>query len=73
MKIIIVGAGEVGYNIASKLSFENKKVVVIDKDPVAAKRLADDLDVQVMVASGSSPNVLIEAGVKETEILLAVN
>ena len=72
MKIIIVGAGEVGYNIASKLSSENKKVVVIDKDPVATKRLADDLDVQVMTASGSSPNVLLEAGIKEAEILLAV-
>jgi trk system potassium uptake protein TrkA len=72
LKIIIVGAGEVGYNIASKLSSENKKVVVIDKDPVATKRLADDLDVQVMTASGSSPNVLLEAGIKEAEILLAV-
>ncbi len=72
MKIIIVGAGEVGYNIASKLSSENKKVVVIDKDPVAAKRLADDLDVQIMVASGSSPEVLLDAGIKDAEILLAV-
>ncbi len=72
MKIIIVGAGEVGFNIASKLSSENKKVIVIDKDPVAVKRLADDLDVQVMVASGSSPGVLLEAGIKEAEILLAV-
>ncbi|MCD4741908.1 MAG: Trk system potassium transporter TrkA [Desulfobacteraceae bacterium] len=72
MKIIIVGAGEVGYNIASKLSSENKKVVVIDKDPVAARRLSDDLDVQVMIASGSSPNVLLEAGIKDAEILLAV-
>lgn len=72
MKIIIVGAGEVGYNIAGKLSSENKEVVVIDKDPVATKRLADDLDVQVMTASGSCPNTLIEAGIKEAEILLAV-
>ncbi|MCP3899466.1 MAG: NAD(P)-binding domain-containing protein, partial [Desulfobacteraceae bacterium] len=72
MKIIIVGAGEVGYNIASKLSSENKKVIVIDKDPVATKRLADDLDVQVITASGSSPKVLTEAGIKDAEILLAV-
>ncbi len=72
MKIIIVGAGEVGYNIASKLSSENKKVVVIDKDPVATKRLADDLDVQVMTGSGTNPKVLLEAGIKEAEILLAV-
>jgi len=72
LRIIIVGAGEVGYNIASKLASENKKVVVIDKDPIATKRLADDIDVQVMNASGSSPSVLLEAGIKEAEILLAV-
>ncbi|MCP3898100.1 MAG: Trk system potassium transporter TrkA, partial [Desulfobacteraceae bacterium] len=45
---------------------------VIDKDPVATKRLADDLDVQVITASGSSPKVLTEAGIKDAEILLAV-
>ncbi|MCJ2534422.1 MAG: NAD-binding protein, partial [Candidatus Thermoplasmatota archaeon] len=34
MKIVIVGAGEVGFQIASRLALENKEVVVIDKDPV---------------------------------------
>lgn len=72
MKIIIVGAGEVGYNIASRLASENKRVVVIDKDPNAVKRLSEDLDVQTITASGSNPKVLIDAGVKEADILLAV-
>ena len=72
MKIIIVGAGEVGYNIASRLASENKRVVVIDRDQDAIRRLSENLDIQVITASGSSPRVLIDAGIKETEILLAV-
>ncbi|MBU1344378.1 MAG: Trk system potassium transporter TrkA [Proteobacteria bacterium] len=72
MKIIIVGAGEVGYNIASRLASENKRVVVIDKNPEALRRLTEDLDVQVITASGSSPKVLNDAGIKEADILLAV-
>ncbi|MBU0462427.1 MAG: NAD-binding protein, partial [Proteobacteria bacterium] len=48
MKIIIVGAGEVGYNIASRLASDNKQVVVIDKDPDAIRRLSENLDIQVI-------------------------
>ena len=46
MKIIIVGAGEVGYHIASRLALENKDVVVVDKNPEALRRFADNLDVR---------------------------
>lgn len=67
-----MGAGEVGYNIANRLASENKHVVVIDKNPDAIRRLTEVLDVQVITASGSNPKVLIDAGIKETEILLAV-
>ena len=72
MKIVIVGAGEVGYHIASRLALENKEVVVIDKDTEAVRRIADNIDVQTFVGSGSSPTVLEEAGIKEADILLAV-
>lgn len=72
MKILIVGAGEVGFHIASRLSTENKDVVVIDKNPESLKRVSEQLDVQVYEGSGSSPEVLREAGVKQCEILLAV-
>ncbi|MCP3875975.1 MAG: Trk system potassium transporter TrkA [Desulfobacteraceae bacterium] len=72
MKIIIVGAGEVGYNIANRLASENKRVIVIDKDEKAIKRLSENLDVQTVTASGSNPGVLIEAGIKKADILLAV-
>ncbi|MCG8564048.1 MAG: Trk system potassium transporter TrkA [Desulfobacterales bacterium] len=72
MKIIIVGAGEVGYNIANRLASENKKVVVIERDADAARRISEDLDVQVINDSGSTPSVLTEAGIQDADILLAV-
>ncbi len=72
MKIIIVGAGEVGYHIASRLSVENKDVVLIDKNPDVFRRISDSIDVQTIIGSGSSPVVLEKAGIKEAEIILAV-
>jgi trk system potassium uptake protein TrkA len=72
LKVIIVGAGEVGFNIASHLAFEDKNVVVIDSDPVAIRRVSDNLDVQVISGSGSNPLILEEAGLKQAEIIAAV-
>jgi trk system potassium uptake protein TrkA len=72
LKIIIVGAGEVGFHIASHLALENKDVVVLDKDPDAIRRVSDNLDVQVVNGSGSSPVVLEGAGIQNAEIILAV-
>jgi len=67
-----VGAGEVGFHIASHLALENKDVVVLDKNPNAIRRISDNLDVQVVTGSGSSPVVLEEAGIQDAEIILAV-
>lgn len=72
MKIIIVGAGEVGFNIASHLALENKDVLVIDEDPQAIRRVSESIDAQVINGSGSNPSVLEAAGIKDAEILLAV-
>jgi trk system potassium uptake protein TrkA len=72
LRIIIIGAGEVGFHIASRLCAENKNVVVVDKNPAAIQHVSEHLDVQTINASGSNPVVLEEAGLKEAEILLAV-
>jgi trk system potassium uptake protein TrkA len=72
LKIVIVGAGEVGFQIAGHLTSENKEVVVIDKNTDAIRRVSDNLDVQVILGSGSSPVVLEEAGIRDAEIILAV-
>jgi trk system potassium uptake protein len=72
LKVIIIGAGEVGFHIASHLSRENKDVIVVDRNPEALRRVSDNLDVQVLQGSGSSPVVLKEAGIGSAEIMLAV-
>jgi len=71
VKIIIVGAGEVGYQIAKKLSEENQDVLVIDKAPEKIKALTDDIDVQALQGSGTSPRVLREAGIQNADLLVA--
>lgn len=72
MRIVIIGAGEVGYHIASRLALEKKDVLVVDKDPEAIRRVAESIDVQTIVGTGSSPEILLEAGIREAEIVLAV-
>ncbi len=72
MKVIIVGAGEVGFHIASRLSLEDKDVIVIEKNADALRRISENLDVQTVEGSGSSPAMLEQAGIKEADILLAV-
>lgn len=72
MKIVIVGAGEVGYHIAGRMALENKDVVVVDKNPDAVRRISENIDVQTVTGSGSNPFVLEEAGIKEADIILAV-
>ena len=72
MKIVIMGAGEVGYHIAGRLAAENKEVVVIDKNPESIRRVVESIDVEAICGSGSSPEVLKSAGVKSADMLLAV-
>ena len=55
MKIIIVGAGDVGFHIAQKLSEENHDVALIDKDANHIKRVGETLDAQTFLGSGTSP------------------
>ncbi len=71
MKIIIVGAGEVGFYCAQKLSEEGQDVVLIDKDPATIKRVTDNLDVQTITGSGTSPGTLKAAGIMNADMLVA--
>ncbi|HPC36700.1 MAG TPA: Trk system potassium transporter TrkA [Candidatus Marinimicrobia bacterium] len=72
MKIIIIGAGEVGYYLAKRLISEDHHVTIIEKDPERHRRVAETLDAIVIHNSGSSPQVLENAGVKSADILIAV-
>jgi trk system potassium uptake protein TrkA len=72
MRIIIVGAGEVGFQLAKVLSAENIDVVVIDKSKEKLKRISEELDVALTEGEGGSPSVLEEAGANQADMLLAV-
>ena len=72
MKTIIIGAGKVGFSIAELLSGEDQDVVVIEQEEERIKIVADNLDVQVILGSGSSPAILEAAGVQEASMLIAV-
>lgn len=71
MKIIIIGAGEVGFQIAQKLSDENQEVFLIDKDPEKIRSITEKLDVQAILGSGTSPKILKTAGIKGADMLVA--
>ncbi len=72
MKVIIVGAGEVGFHIAKALSYENIDVVVIDRDKEKIKRVMNELDVAVIEGEGGDISSLKDAGAESADILLAV-
>lgn len=72
MKILIIGAGKVGYNMAQILSGENHDVFLIEEDEERARQLNDTLDVSVVHGSGSSVATLKKAMVQEADLLVAV-
>ena len=72
MNFIVVGAGEVGYHLASRLSQEKMDVVVIEKDEEKVKRVIDTIDAQTIHGSGSSVETLKQAGIEEADMLIAV-
>lgn len=71
MKIIIIGDGKVGYSLAENLSKENNDITIIDKSSEALKKASEFLDVLCIKGNGLSVNILLEAGVKEADLLIA--
>lgn len=72
MRILIVGAGEVGYHLAEKLSQHKQDVVVVESSPEKAEYLADRLDVLTVVGNGAALPVLEQAGVAQAGLFLGV-
>jgi trk system potassium uptake protein TrkA len=71
VKTIIVGAGEVGFQIAKQLSEEMHDVILIEQNQEHIKRINDNLDVQAVLGSGTSPRILKTSGIKEADLLVA--
>ncbi|MGB3720130.1 MAG: Trk system potassium transporter TrkA [Proteobacteria bacterium] len=72
MKVIICGAGQVGFGIAERLAAEGNDVSLIDVNPALVERANDVLDVRATVGNGAHPDVLERAGAREADMLIAV-
>ena len=72
MKIIILGAGQVGGSVAAELASEANDITVIDTDGARLRELGDRLDIRTVQGRGSFPTVLRQAGADDADMLIAV-
>lgn len=71
MKVIVCGAGQVGWQIARHLASENNDVTVVDNDPGLVRRITDSLDVGGITGYASHPDVLERAGARDADMIIA--
>lgn len=72
MRVVVVGAGKVGFNIAQMLSKEDHDVVIIEKNEERLQILEDHLDIQTIYGSGSDFDVLEEADIQQSKLFISV-
>ncbi|WP_226703310.1 Trk system potassium transporter TrkA [Microbulbifer elongatus] len=72
MKIIILGAGQVGGSLAESLASERNDIVLVDSNEKTLRELRDRIDIGVVVGHASHPDILQEAGIEDADILVAV-
>lgn len=71
MRVIICGAGQVGWQIARQLAGESNDVSIVDTNPALVRRATDALEVQGVVGFASHPDVLEAAGAREADMIIA--
>lgn len=71
MKVIICGAGQVGWQIARHLSGEQNDVTIVDNNADLVRRATDTLDVQGVAGFASYPDVLARAGARDADMIIA--
>jgi trk system potassium uptake protein TrkA len=72
MRIVILGAGQVGASVAESLVSENNDITVVDSDHERLAHLQDRLDLQTVVGNAAHPSVLASAGLDDADLLIAV-
>jgi trk system potassium uptake protein TrkA len=72
MKIIILGAGQVGASVAANLASEANDITVVDENPAVLQELQDRLDIRTLVGQASYPETLAQAGADDADMVLAV-
>ena len=72
MKVLIVGCGRVGQNLAEKLNEDGNQVTIIDMNAAKVHELTGRFDVMGVVGNGATPGTLREAGIKSADLFIAV-
>ncbi len=72
MKIIILGAGQVGSSVAQNLASEANDITVVDSRPEILRELQDRIDIRTVIGPASHPEVLTRAGAEDADMILAV-
>jgi len=72
LKIVILGAGQVGSTVAWSLAGEDNDITIVDKDSSQLKHLQDHLDIRAVIGHASHPKVLVRAGIEDADIIIAV-
>ncbi len=72
MKIVIIGLGTIGESILKSLSIEDHTITIIDENKDKIERLIEKYDVQGLVGNGASLDIQKEAGVKDSDVVIAV-
>jgi trk system potassium uptake protein TrkA len=72
VKIVILGAGQVGSSVAESLVSEQNDITVVDVEPGRLRALQDRFDLRTVIGSASHPSVLAEAGIEDADLLIAV-
>ena len=72
MKIVILGAGQVGSTVAESLVSEANDITVVDVDGARLRNLQDRLDLRTVVGSAAHPSVLVRAGIEDCDLMIAV-
>lgn len=72
MNIIIVGCGKIGSTLVEELSGENHDISIIDEKAGIVQKLANRYDVLGVIGNGASYNILVEAGIEDADIVIAV-
>lgn len=72
MRIIIAGAGEVGFHLAKLLTMEGHNITVIDVDTDSLRNISNHLDLEVLTGSSTSISTLTQAGIEKADLLIGV-
>ena len=72
MKVIVCGAGQVGFSIARYLAQEDNDVTVVDSSTQLTRKIADTLDIKTVNGFASHPDILEQAGAADADMLIAV-